>query len=186
MIKSKPRRWNIMPKYNPYEWSDYSVSVSPMGWRKLFHYPRNILEIPYFAGDKIKLRLTIRQKQENVASSHLQVYEIFPEYKGEASQIYNDDIGTIGLKSSKQIKIISEDCVAITGDGCYQIVVSLEESPNLNKSFPQVAQIIGFRQTIMTFHAYESAKVAFAIYSFLFMLFGGVISWFLKSWLTCG
>lgn len=180
MIKNKPRR-NSMPKYNSFEWDGYSMSVSPMGWKKLFHYPQNIYEMPYFAGDKIKLKLSIRQKQENPASSHLQVYEIFPEYKGEASQIFDEDIGTIGFKKSKEIKIISKDCIAITGDGCYQIIASLEESPKSDEPFSQIVQIVGLPQTIMTFHAYPSAKVLFIVCGFLLPIIGGVIGWFIKS-----
>lgn len=172
----EPWGWNIMPKYKSFEVGGYSISASPMGWRKIFHYPSNILEALYFAGDKVKFKLTVCQKQRNALPLSLRVYEHFPEYKASVKPVcYDCIIENLDQSKIKDIEIISKDNIAITGDGYYEVLAAITESPTPNK-LPQVVEVKQFQQKILTFHAYQSEKITLGIYGFVSAAIGSLIT----------
>jgi hypothetical protein len=173
-----------MPSYNRFESSGYLISVNPTGWRKIFHCPRNIWEAPYFVGNRINLKLKVCQNREHTPQLSLQLYRQLPEDGLEARKICDVTIEDLGIENKQDIEVISRDIVATTGDGFFSAIISSEGLPNFSKSFPQVLTVDQLEQKIMTFHAYPSEKIFFAVFGFILPLIGGVIGWFIKSWLT--
>lgn len=180
------RRRVAMPKYISLDWKGYSISTRPVGWRRLFHYPKNIWEFPYFAGDSVKLKLGIKTNHVETLPFILQIYEFFPEYKTEAyiyneKKIYECLIDDIELDKPRSIQIISKDNIAQTGDGFYSILVSMKQPSDQTKAYPQIIGVDTLGHKIMTFNAYRSEKVAFGVYAILWGVFVFLMAWFLKG-----
>lgn len=180
------RRRVAMPKYISFEWRGYFISTRPMGWRRFFHYPaKNIWEFPYFAGDYIKLNLSVKKHQADTLPFNLRIYEFFPGYKVEEyilneKLVYDHMVDNIDLNKSKDIQIISKDNIAITGEGYYRAEISMEELPDPDDKSPiQIVPIDFFGQNIMTFHAHQSEKAALAIYALLWPLSLALLAWLL-------
>lgn len=172
-----------MPKYKSFEWNGYSISTKPIGWRRLFHYPANLWEFPYSAGDYIKLGITIRKHQTDLRPARLRVFEFLPVHSLEDAiyhekEVYKSTIENIELGKPVNIQIISKDSITVTGDGYYTADISIEELPEPDKPLPQIVSIENFNQNIVTFHARQSETVAIAAYGFVWTLFVFLITFF--------
>lgn len=83
-----------MPQYHDYpNYNGCSITVSPLGqWRKIFR------RLPYFAGDRIGLRITFSGMDADL--NKLAVYLIYP---GSTKDRKHEDHWNMGIKDGKGI-----------------------------------------------------------------------------------
>jgi len=72
---AKRQEGNIMPTYLSAQWKNHKVYLEPTDWRRRCKYLR---KIPYYVGDKIKVRLVVTGEDSKNIIEQIPIFEHMP------------------------------------------------------------------------------------------------------------
>ena len=124
MIENKSRRCNIMPTYLPAQWKNHKVDLEPTDWRRRCKCLRRI---PYYVGDKIKVRLVVTGVDSKNIIKQIPIFEHMPRFGVEEEYYrYPKLQDTRILGNNKKAYLELDTCVIErSGDIRYGIAESI-------------------------------------------------------------
>lgn len=100
---------NIMPTYLPVQWENHKVYLEPTDWRRICKCFRRI---PYYVGDKIKVRLVVKGENARSIIEQIPFFEHMPRFGVEEHYYrYIDLKHTKIIGNNKKAYLELETCV---------------------------------------------------------------------------
>ena len=153
-----------MPKYLKAEWNGCSVSMRPMGVRRIFHF------WPFFVGDRMRLNLTVKQTEGTFIPDTLVCNEVIPS-AGETHR--ENTVAQIAIEGMSKGRHITK---SITGE----VITSSHEG-----SYTVHSDKVSKRQVVMTFQSHPSEKLVFLWMALASAVFASAITWLLTNIVNC-
>lgn len=143
-----------MPKYLKAHWNGCSISVRPIGWRRIFR------PWPYFVGDRIRLKVKIQQGKAAIQPDTLFIGQHTSQDSISIREELIDSILVQNESNQELIQSIESLIISWPCDGRYII-----RGGAVNKA----------DKPIMTFRIHPSEKLVFLYVALIGIALGGVI-----------